>query len=559
MALHILARCLDCGDIGSYSPLTPACPVCGSEWREALYDYDAVAQQWPEALQSRPFNLWRYTELLPVASKAPEISMGEGGTPLLAAPNLSMMLGLPHLYIKDERQGPTSSFKDRQAAVTIAALKESGLTEMVVASTGNVAIAYAAYAARAGIKLWAFLSSTVPAEKMREVAIYGAQVVKVTGTYDRTKQVAAEFARLRGLYLDKGSRSIPTVESMKTLAFEIAEQITARYGPPQEGTAPWRAPDWYIQAVSGGLGPLGIYKGFQELQRMGLIDRIPKMALIQSEGCAPMVQAWKQGKETADPITMPQSSIITLATGDPGRTYTMLFHALRQYGGLIESVSDEEAFRAMHNLAKMEGLSVEPATGVAFAGLTKLARQGVIQPDEIVVVNATGHTLPVESHILGERWAKHVVLRPQQTKAEPPPPTEGLLAALSHLSDQHFPKVLVVDDHQPARLLLRRVLQSLGEYEVIEAVNGFEALEKALTEQPDLIILDLMMPGMDGFTVLEALKNSPQTAGIPVIVVTAKTLTPEEQERLRGHIERLMQKGEFLSDEFMEEIRALLG
>lgn len=559
MALHLLARCLDCGDISPYSPLNPACPRCGSEWREAQYDYEAVAQIWLQALPTRPFNLWRYAELLPVSNSTPKISMGEGGTPLLHATNLSMMLGLPHLYIKDERQGPTSSFKDRQAAVNIAALKESGLTEMVVASTGNVAIAYAAYAARAGIKLWAFLSSTVAAEKMREVAIYGAQVVKVTGSYDRTKQVAAEFARLRGLYLDKGARSIPTVESMKTLAFEIAEQITARYGPPEDGRTPWRAPHWYVQSVSGGLGPLGVYKGFRELHRMGLVNRIPKMALIQSEGCSPMAQAWQQSKEVADPILMPQTNIITLATGDPGRTYTLLFHILRQHGGTIEVVSDEEAFRAMHNLAKMEGLSVEPATGVAFAGLTKLVRQGVIRPDEIVVVNATGHTMPVESHILGERWAKHVVLRPEQTPAAAPPPTEGLLAALSHLSDRHYPKVLVVDDHPPARLLLRRVLQGLGEYEIIEAANGFEALEKALTERPDLIILDLMMPEMDGFAVLDALKNNPHTAGIPVIVVTAKSLTPEEQQRLRGQIERLMQKGEFLSDEFMEEIRALLG
>lgn len=559
MSLHIMARCLDCGDISPYSPLNPACPRCGSEWREAQYDYKAVAQIWPQVLRSRPFNLWRYAELLPVSSATPEISMGEGGTPLLSAPNLSMMLGLPHLYIKDERQGPTSSFKDRQAAVTIAALKESGLTEMVVASTGNVAIAYAAYAARAGIKLWAFLSSTVPAEKMREVAIYGAQVVKVTGSYDRTKQVAAEFARLRGLYLDKGSRSIPTVESMKTLAFEMVEQITARYGPPEDGRAPWRAPHWYVQAVSGGLGPLGMYKAFQELHRMGLVDHIPKMALIQSEGCAPMAQAWRQGKEVAEPTLVPQTNIVTLATGDPGRTYTLLFHALREHGGVIEAVSDEEAFRAMHNLAKMEGLSVEPAAGVAFAGLTKLVRQEIICPEEIVVVNATGHTLPVESHILGERWAKHVVLRPEKTPSAALPPTEGLLAALSHLSDRHYPKVLVVDDHPPARLLLRRVLQGLGEYEVIEAANGFEGLEKALTERPDLLILDLMMPEMDGFAVLEALKNNPNTAGIPVIVVTAKALTPEEQQRLRGQIERLMQKGEFLSDEFMEEIRALLG
>ena len=559
MATQIIARCLDCGYETPFSPLASACPRCGSEWREARYDYQTIAVSMPVHLSRRPFNLWRYTELLPVRNPTPVISMGEGGTPLLPALNLGTMLGLEHLYIKDERQGPTSSFKDRQAAVTIAALKEAGLTEMVVASTGNVAIAYAAYAARAGIKLWAFLTSSVPAEKMREVAIYGAQVVKVTGSYDQTKKVAAEFAHLRGLYLDKGARSIPTVEAMKTIAYEIVEQVTERYGPPRSGVL-WRAPDWYIQAVSGGLGPLGMYKAFIELKEMGFIDRIPKMALIQAAGCAPMVHAWRADSDKATPVLLPRTHITTLATGDPGRTYTMLYHLLKAHGGVIEAVTDEEAFHAMHDLAKMEGLSVEPATGVAFAGLAKLVRQDVIQPHEIVVVNATGHTMPVESHILGERWAKHVVLRSQTAASEEAaPPQEGLLAALSRISDRRYPRVLIVDDHAPARMLLRRVLQSLGEYELYEATNGREALAKARQLQPNLIILDLMMPEMDGFSVLEGLKEDPRTAEIPVIVVTAKALSPEERERLVGNIQRLLQKGEFLSDEFMDEIRQLLG
>ncbi len=556
MASEILAQCLDCGHEEPYSPLATACSRCGSEWRTARYPYKDLARTLPIHLAQRPFDLWRYSDLLPVRSPHPEISMGEGGTPLLPALNLGTMLGLQHLYIKDERQGPTSSFKDRQAAVTIAALKEAGITEMVVASTGNVAIAYAAYAARAGIKLWAFLTSSVPAEKMREVAIYGAQVVKVTGSYDQTKQVAAEFARLRGLYLDKGARSIPTVEAMKTIAFEIVEQITALYGPPPRSGVLWRAPDWYLQSVSGGLGPLGISKAFEELHLMGLIDRIPKMGLIQTAGCAPMVHAWQQGREVSTPVEVPLTHITTLATGDPGRTYTLLYHQLRRHGGTFLAVSDEEAFQAMHDLAKMEGLSVEPATGVAFAGLAHLVRGRHIASDEIVVVNATGHTMPVESHILGERWAKHVVLR--QRTPEAPPPREGLLAALSHLSARRYPRVLIVDDHAPARLLLRRVLQSLGEYELHEAENGRQALQLARDLHPNLIILDLMMPEMDGFSVLEALKEDPHTAEIPVIVVTAKTLTPQERQRLKG-IQSLLQKGEFLSEEFMDEIRQLLG
>ena len=163
---------------------------------------------------------------------------------------ICLLLGLPHLFIKDERRGPTSSFKDRQAAVTTAVLREAGIGDAVIASTGNVALAYSAYCARIGIQLWAFLTSRVPGAKMHEVALYGTQVVKVTSSYDRAKQLAAAFAERHGYYYDRGPASIPSVESMKTIAFEIAEAIPAAQGEPG-----WRAPDWYVQAVSGGLGP----------------------------------------------------------------------------------------------------------------------------------------------------------------------------------------------------------------------------------------------------------------------------------------------------------------
>ncbi|MDX1437656.1 MAG: pyridoxal-phosphate dependent enzyme, partial [Anaerolineales bacterium] len=226
MSLNISIECLDCGFQTPFSPKKSDCPRCGSQWREARYDLQAMRGTLLPKISSRPSNLWRYRELLPIRGPKLDLVLGEGGTPLIPAVKLGMMLGNSALFIKDERQGPTSSFKDRQAAVTIAALKEAGITEAVIASTGNVAIAYSAFAARAGIKLWAFLTSLVPAEKMREVAVYGTQVVKVTGTYDQAKAVAAEFARERNLYLDMGTRSISSVESMKTIAFEIAEQLS---------------------------------------------------------------------------------------------------------------------------------------------------------------------------------------------------------------------------------------------------------------------------------------------------------------------------------------------
>ena len=561
MSIKFFAQCLDCGSSNPYNPSTINCPECGSHWSEARYDYETIEKNLPKVLQQRPFDLWRYYELLPVNNYNPDNSMGEGGTPLIHAVNLGMMLGCPHLYIKDERQGPTSSFKDRQAAVAISSLKEAGITEAVLASTGNVAIAYSAYAARAGIKLWAFLTSLVPSEKMREVAIYGTQVVKVTGSYDEAKYVAAEFARHKGLCLERGARTIPSVEAMKTIAFEIAEQLAkinlGEDSQLSDQVGSFRSPDWYIQAVSGGLGPLGVLKGFTELQNMKLIDRIPAIANIQAEGCAPMVHAWRLGADVAEPVQSPRTHIATLATGDPGRTYTLLNQRMRaNAGGIFESVSDEETFRTIHILAKMEGISVEPAAAVAFAGLIKLVRSGIIKSTDVIVVNCTGHTMPVEKLILGDNWSRKLELPSANLETIP---EEGLLSALNKINVDRFPRIVIVDDMPDARRLIRRILQSQGEYVIFEASNGREAIELITYELPDLVILDLMMPEIDGFAVLDALKSDPQTSTIPVIVVTAKELTAAENQRLPDQIHALMQKGDFLNDELIDEIRSLVS
>ncbi|OYT68950.1 MAG: threonine synthase, partial [Chloracidobacterium sp. CP2_5A] len=185
--------------------------------------------------------LWRYAELLPVEPPVSDAQFNEGGTPLIRLTQYEQLYEHPHIYVKDERRNPTGSFKDRQAALTVTALQRMGIKEVVLASTGNAAVAYAAYCARAGIKLWLFLTSLVLAEKMREAALYGAEIVKVSGSYDETKVVAAEFAKRRGIQLDRGARGIPGKESMKTLAFETAEQLGLTF----DGGG-WRCPDWYI-------------------------------------------------------------------------------------------------------------------------------------------------------------------------------------------------------------------------------------------------------------------------------------------------------------------------
>jgi threonine synthase len=537
MTLPLYLECALCGAGQPYEPFVPAiCKHCQSQWLEARYDYDAFKRELLRGLPNRPANLWRYSDILPLNDPASLDLYPAGGTPLWLSGRYAPGLGAGSVFIKDERYGPTSSFKDRQAAVAVAAMNENNVREAVIASTGNAAVAYAAACARAGIKLWVFMTSLVPQEKLREAALFGAEVIRVSGNYDQTKQIASQFAQRRHLLLDRGASSVPARESMKTIAYEIVEQLG------------WRAPDWYVQSVSGGLGPLGVYQGFKEMFSMGLISRIPKLAVIQAEGCSPMVRAFKDGKDTAEPV-IPDTRIIILSTGDPGKSYTYLWNLTQRFGGTMESVTDLEAYSAMRSLAKSEGMAVEPATAVAFAGLEKMLKNGAIRPDERVVVNCTGHTFPVEKHVLEDQFAVDVHLSEDQT----PAPREGLQAALENL-DEKATTVLLVDDNEDDALLIRRLLEARKTYRVYLARDGWEGLALARQKIPDLIVSDLMMPGIDGFGLVEELKLDPRTKDIPIVVVSAKDISPEERKRLNGHIEALYQKGSLSTRKFVDQV-----
>ena len=537
MSMPKYLECNLCGNQQSYEPFSPAiCKKCDSHWLEARYDYEAFKREILRGLPDRPSNMWRYQDILPLGDPASIDLYPAGGTPLWLSQRFAPSLGHDTVYIKDERYSPTSSFKDRQAAVAVAAMSENGINEAVIASTGNAAVAYAAACARAGIKLWVFMTSLVPQEKIRETALFGAEVIRVSGNYDQTKQIAAQFAERRKLFLDRGASSISARESMKTIAYEIVEQLG------------WRAPDWYIQAVSGGMGPLGVYQGFKELYSMGLITHIPKLAVIQSEGCAPMVQAFKSGQDVAEAV-IPNTRIIILSTGDPGKSYTYLWNLIQSFGGLMESVTDAEAFGAMRTLAKSEGMAVEPATSVAFAGLEKMLHNDDIDKDELVVVNCTGHTFPVEKHVLGDQFAVDVKLSDSQA----PAPQEGLQAALENL-DERTTSVLLIDDNGDDALLVRRLLEGRKNYRIFVAKDGWDGLSQARQKLPDLIVTDLMMPELDGFALVEELRLDPRTKNIPIVVVSAKDITPEERKRLNGHIEALFQKGALKPRKFVDEM-----
>lgn len=294
---------------------------------------------------------------------------------------------------------------------------------------------------------------------------------------------------------------------------------------------------------------MGVWRAYEEMMKLGLVDKMPKLACIQAAGCAPMVNSFKKGLDEAEPVLNPQTLVITIATGSPGPAYSFLSRVIREHGGAFEAVTDEETFRAMHVMAKLDGISMEPAAAAAFAGLFKLLSTGVIKRDEVVVVNCSGHTFPVEKHLLGDEWARTVEV-PETPSVSV---NEGLLGTLGHL-DERVQSIAIVEDDPKARLLLRRILQTRGDYRIFEADDGASGIELARREHPDLILLDLMMPGVDGFGVLEALKSDDETSDIPVIVITAKELTADERARLSGQIEMLMEKGSFTDEELLDEI-----
>jgi threonine synthase len=532
---------MECGERLKYELFPGKCPHCGSAWINANYDLDSLSKNWPEIVARRSANLWRYHELLPFPDDMKTVSLGEGWTPLTRAEGLEREYRHNEIWIKDERQHPTGSFKDRQASCAISALKAKGVDELVIASTGNAAAAYAAFCARADIKLWVFLTSSVPAEKMRELTLYGAEVVKVTGTYDQTKKIAADFASRKGIHYDTGAKAIPNKESMKTIAFEIAEQLG------------WRAPDWYIQSVSGGLGPLGVLKGFEELYEVKLIDRIPKIGVVQVEGCAPMVNSWLEGLEEARPV-IPDTLITVLSTGSPGLAYKVLNKANKRDGGAMVAVSDGDAFRAMRRVARIEGFSVEPATSVAFAGLDKLMKENYIQPNESVVINCSGHTFSAEKHTLEDRYTVGIQLEISDTE---PSALEGLGTALEQL-DEQVTTIVIIDDNPHDSRLIRRLLKRYKQYRIYEADNGLDGIDLVRQRKPELVILDLTLPNMDGFSILEELKRDHRTSEIPVMIVSGKDLTPGQQEFLDRTAASFMQKGSFSGKQLINQVVGML-
>jgi len=372
-------RCRECGR--DY----PADPIHVCEWcfgpLEVAYDYDAIrASVTREKIERGPSTIWRYADLLPT-DRGVEVDLGAGFTPLVRAERLGAAVGLNDVWVKNDTVNPTNSFKDRVVAVALSKALEFGFKTAACASTGNLANSVAAHAARAGLKSYVFIPADLEAGKIVTTAVYGGNVVAVNGNYDDVNRLCAELAgNYPWAFVNVNVRPY-YAEGSKTLAFETAEQLG------------WKAPDHVVVPIASGSQLTKISKGFEELWKVGLLDEEPKVRVsgAQALGCSPVAKAFIEASDTIKPVK-PDTIAKSLAIGNPADGYFAL-DVIRTSEGGCAAVSDGEIVEGIKLLAATEGIFGETAAGVTVASLKKLAADGVISPDERVVVYVTGHGL----------------------------------------------------------------------------------------------------------------------------------------------------------------------
>jgi threonine synthase len=371
-------ECAACGLRHEAQRLHNLCVECG---KPLLVRYDlerAAGALGREDLPGRRADLWRYREVLPVAREEDIVSLGEGWTPLLPAERLGRRLGLRRLYVKDEAQNPTQSFKARGMSAAVSMAKALGARKLAVPSAGNAAGALAAYAARAGMEAHIFMPRDTPQANVVECEQLGARVTLMDGLIT---DCGAEVGRRKEAegWFDVSTLKEPyRVEGKKTLGYEVAEQLG------------WELPEWIIYPTGGGTGLVGMWKAFDEMEQMGWIgSRRPRMVTVQAAGCAPIVRAFDEGGTAAaefeNAATVASGLRVPKAIGD-----FLILEALRASGGTALAVTDEELLEGVKELGAAEGIFAAPEGGACLPALRVLIERGEVKPDDRVVLFNTG-------------------------------------------------------------------------------------------------------------------------------------------------------------------------
>ena len=378
-------RCISCGREFPADEIEYTCPDCGARrgTLEVIYDYETLAKGFnQQALARDPERtMWRYLPLLPIEDRRFIQPLRVGYTPVYAFPKLAGEYGLKALYIKDDGQNPTASYKDRASAVVVIKAQEKRRPVITCASTGNAASSLSGFSAATDLETVIFVPRTAPEAKVTQLLIYGAKVFLVNGSYDVAYDLAAEAAEAFGWYNRSAAVNPYLVEGKKTGALELAEQMD------------WEVPDVVLVGVGDGSVISGICKGFDELHTLGLIERIPRVIGVQAKGSAPIAQAFARysgGEVTFNDIEA-QTVADSICVGKPRDIVKAVKYVARN-GGEFITVSDEEIMAAIATMARKTGVFPEPAGATPFAGLIKLADSGKISGKSAAVM-VTGNGL----------------------------------------------------------------------------------------------------------------------------------------------------------------------
>jgi threonine synthase len=374
------ARALSCRECGHEVPLAAefACPECFGPL-EVAYDFTGVTR---ERIESGPKSIWRYASLLPVPSTVAQHPNTEPGlTRMVRAERLGKELGIKRLWVKDDTGNPTHSFKDRVVAVALAAARELGFSVLACPSTGNLANAVAAAAARAGWRSVVLIPSSLEQAKIQMTAVYGGTLIAVNGNYDDVNRLATELAAEEEDWAFVNVNVRPYyAEGSKTLGFEVAEQLG------------WRLPRQVVVPVASGSQLTKVDKSFRELGELGLVEPTAyRMFGAQATGCSPISTAFAEGLDVVRPVR-PDTIARSLAIGNPADGPYVL-DSVRRTGGAVADVSDTEVVDAILQLARTEGIFAETAGGVTVATARKLVESGQLDPDADTVLLITGDGL----------------------------------------------------------------------------------------------------------------------------------------------------------------------
>jgi threonine synthase len=392
---------LVCRDCGYRTPLLDTafkCPACG-EGLDIAYDYERAKQLIGERpLGERPWNVWRFEELLPIASHSARqrVAAFAGKTPLIHAERLGAELGLSNLYIKDDSTNrPSLSYKDRVVGMAIARLLELGKKEVGCVSTGNVGTAVAALASQAGARPYIFYPGNMEKGKAKACRALGAQVIQLDANYDQANRACRELAITTGMEFANITLRPFYAEGAKTMAFECVEELD------------WRSPDHFVIPAAGGTLSSRVHKGLRELETVGLAETAEtKLNIAQASGCSPIAVAIAAGGAEIEP-QMPETAAHSLAIGAPGDG-ALVVDAVVSRGGSGATASDEEIWSAIDLLGATEGILTEPAGGTTIAATARLAQEGKIRPDEVVVAVISGNGLKTLSEHPDKPWPEMV-------------------------------------------------------------------------------------------------------------------------------------------------------